>query len=65
MLLFAPLQDEEHLDGDAHEKSILEILCFYGKDYSNVACITGDNLTTNRSFAEKFHSILLVLQAIV
>ncbi len=65
MLLVAPLQDEDHLDVDSHKKSILEILCFYGKDYSNVACIPGDNCTTYRSFAEKRHYILLVLQAIV
>jgi hypothetical protein len=65
MLSFAPLQDEEHLDADSHKESILEILRFYGKDYSNVACITGDNCTTNRSFAEKLHYILLVVQAII
>ena len=53
MLSFALLQDEEHLDADSHKESILEILRFYGKDYSNVACITGDNCSTNHSFAEK------------
>jgi len=53
MLSFAPLQDEENLNADSHKESILETLRFYGKDYSNVACITGDNCSTNRSFAEK------------
>ena len=55
MLSFAPLQDEEHLDADSHMNTILEILRFYGKDYSNIACITGDNCSTNRSLAQKAH----------
>jgi hypothetical protein len=47
MLSFAPLQDEENLNADSHKESTLEIKCFHGKDYSNVACITGDNCSTS------------------
>jgi hypothetical protein len=39
MLSFCPLQDEERLDSDSHKESIYEILRFYGKEFSNVACI--------------------------
>jgi hypothetical protein len=55
MLSFAPLQDEEHLDADSHMNTILEILQFYGKDYLNIACITGDNCSTNHSLDQKAH----------
>jgi hypothetical protein len=55
MLSFARLQDEEHLNADSHMNSILEILHFYGKDYLNIACITGDNCSTNHSLAQKAH----------
>jgi hypothetical protein len=41
MLSFSPLIDEEHLDADSH------------KDFSNVACIIGDNCATNLSMARK------------
>ena len=51
MLSFAPLSDEEHLDAQSHKESMHGILQFYGKDYSNVACIIGDNCSTNRSLA--------------
>jgi hypothetical protein len=55
MLSFAPLQDEERLDADSRKESIYEILWFYGKEFSNVACIVGDNCSTNCSFAKKAH----------
>jgi hypothetical protein len=55
MLPFAPLQNEERLDADSHKESINEILRFYGKEFSNVACIIGDNCSTNFSFAKKSH----------
>ncbi len=53
LLSFAPLLDEEHLNADSHNQSIYKILQFYEKDYSNVACIIGDNCSINVSLAKK------------
>jgi hypothetical protein len=52
MLSFAPLSDEECLEAQCHKESIHGILKFYGKEYSNVACIIGDNCSTNCSLAK-------------
>jgi hypothetical protein len=62
MLSFAPLQDEERLDADSRKESIYEILWFYGKEFSNVACIIGDNCSTNCSFAKNL-GVKIVLQS--
>ena len=63
MLSFATLPDEEHLDAQSHKESMHGILQFYGKDYSNVACIIGDNCSINCSLAkmENLCSLLNVL----
>ncbi len=53
LLSFAPLFDEEHLNADSHNQGIYEILRFYEKDYSNVACIIRNNCSINVSLAKK------------
>lgn len=51
LLAFTNLEDEENLGASSHKTTILEILRFYNKNYSNVACLIGDNCSTNRSIA--------------
>jgi hypothetical protein len=51
LLSFTPLVDERDLSAQSHKDTLYDILRFYGKDYSNLACLIGDNCATNRSLA--------------
>jgi hypothetical protein len=48
LLSFSPLQDESKLTADSHHESIYQVLQLYGRDFSNVSCIIGDNCPVNQ-----------------
>src|SRR5690242_11262665 len=50
---FSPLNDEESLNADSHHDSLYDILKQYGKDFSNISCLIGDNCAVNQSLAKK------------
>ena len=51
LLSFSPMLDEEKFTAVFHYESIYEILQLYGKNFSNVACIIGDNCSVNQALA--------------
>ena len=53
LLSFAPLIHDEDLSADSHHETIYEILQTFGKNFSNIACIIGDNCSVNQSLARK------------
>ncbi|CEG36243.1 Tam3-transposase (Ac family) [Plasmopara halstedii] len=59
LLSFFPLADETSLDADSHHESIYDVLQQFGKDFSNIACIIGDNCALNKSLAKKCKSYLV------
>ena len=59
LLSFAPLIHDEDLSAASHHESIYEILQTFGKNFSNVACIIGDNCSVNQSLAKKCRCYLV------
>lgn len=53
LLAFSPLENEESLNADEHIKFLDITLDKYQKSWENVACLIGDNCSTNRSIARK------------
>lgn len=45
------MQDESDLRAALHKDTLFEVLQFYGKDFLNVACLIGDNWSTNECLA--------------
>ena len=53
LLAFAPLIHDEDLSADSHHETLFEILKSFGKNFSNIAGIIGDNCSVNQSLARK------------
>jgi hypothetical protein len=59
LLSFYPLNDEESLNANSHHESIYSVLQQFGKDFSNISCIIGDNCAVNQSLATKCSCYLI------
>ena len=53
LLSFSPLNNKESLNAESHIAFFEFILEQFGKSWSNVVALIGDNCSTNRSFAAK------------
>jgi hypothetical protein len=53
LLSFSPLIHDEDLSAASHHQTVYEILKTFGKDFSNLACVIGDNCAVNQSFARQ------------
>lgn len=51
LLAFSPMGDETRLDAAEHKTLLDFVLSVFGKTCANVVCISGDNCSTNKSFA--------------
>lgn len=52
LLAFTPLLEEEEYSSQNHMDSLEFVLDIYGKDFSNVICLIGDNCNVNKSLAD-------------
>ncbi len=53
LLAFTSLLDETDLSADSQSALIVDTLRLYGRDVSNIACVIGDNCSTNKAVANK------------
>lgn len=53
LLTISPMGDETTLTADEHFEFLSYILDMYGKTWSNVVCLIGDNASTNKALSNK------------
>lgn len=51
LLGFSPFENEQSQDSEQHKLYTEYVLGLFGKDFKNVAAMSGDNCSTNRSFS--------------
>ncbi len=59
LLTVSPLADESRLDTDEHIEYLTYILHLYSGSWSNVICLVGDNVQTNKSISTKLQISLV------
>lgn len=57
---FTVLQVESDLRAASLKATMFEVLTFYGKDFSNMACLIGDNCSTNKCLAHNINLRFIV-----
>ncbi len=53
LLSFSPMGEGDELTAEMHHTFVSDVLHSYGKSWSNVAALVGDNCSTNKLFAKK------------